>query len=439
MDFPLLGAIDLVWLPFVGAAFGIGYLIEHVRRREVEKALRESEARGVKERERVAAAERELAAEKARVAPFTDAHHHLLNALARSFQELNAARDRTALFELLAPAVERTSDPSQYMVFVASDREGREFRLVAAGGERGCPWEPGALLNDAMGRVGLVARRRTAMDRRQFDLEPPIVREQLAQSEPNGFLVEVAVPVVVGGSVAAILVAGGSTLSLDATRGGLELLAAHAAAALRAIDVTARIERLKNSDEMTGLGSKGWFVAEGAEEVYRRRTDSRPAALVILGIDDFRGYVLRSGHAAGDRLLRGVADVMRPLCDEGVLLARWSGAEFVALLPGASASEARLFADRMRTAIAAVDWPEAASQPRGRLTMSAGVAVLPANGQNLDELIEAAAETLAAARWSGDVTHSCAPESAPGEAHGEAATEEIVLSPMPESGPPPTK
>ncbi len=438
MDFPLLGAIDVLWLPFVGAAFGLGYLIEYVRRRQVEKSLYESESRVVKERERVAAAERELADEKSRAAPSADAHHHLLNALSRSFQELASARDRTSLFESLAPAIERTADPSQFMVFVASDREGREFRLVAAGGERGAPWEPGALLNDAMGRVGLVARRRTAMDRRQFEIEPPIVREQLEQSEPAGFLVEVAVPVVVQGGVAAILAAGGSTLSLDATRGGLELLATHAAAVLRAIDVAARIERLKNSDEMTGLGSKGWFVAEGAEEVYRRRTDSRPAGLVILGIDDFRGYVLRTGHAAGDRLLRGVADVMRPLCDEGVLLARWSGAEFVALLPGASAAEARLFAERMRSAVAAVDWPEAASQPRGRLTMSAGVAVLPANGQNLDELIESAAETLAAARWSGDVTHSCAPETAPGEVPGETATEEIVLSPLPESVPPPS-
>jgi diguanylate cyclase (GGDEF)-like protein len=435
MPFPLLlGAVDIIWLPLAGAAFGIGFLIEYLRRRMVEGELRETSKKLVKERERVALAERELADERARLAPLAEAHDHLLVALSRSYQEMGAAHDRTALLRALADAVERVVDPSQFMVFEAEDRSGREFHLAAAGGERGAPWAPGARLNDTMGRIGLVARRRVPMDRRTFEAEPPIVRDQLAQTEPPEFLVEVAVPVVVSGNVAAILSVGGSTIPLDATRGGLELLAAHAASLFRSLDAAARIERLKNTDEMTGLGSKGWFVAEGSEVIYRCRLEDRPAALCVLGIDDFRGYVAREGHAAADRLLRGVAEVLRPACGDDVLLARWSGAEFVALVPDAAAHDGLALADRLRYAIAAGAWVGGESQPKGRLTISAGVATLPASGLNLDALIEAAAEALADARWNGDTTVAAA--AAP--LVGEEVTQELTVTETAESGPPRT-
>jgi diguanylate cyclase (GGDEF)-like protein len=427
----VLAAVDILWLPLAGAAFGIGFLIEYLRRRHVEAELHETDRKLTKERERLTAAEHEISAERARQAPLAEAHDQLLGALARSFQEMAAARDRQALLQALAEAVERTVGPTQFMVFSAADRSGREFRLVAAGGSRGAAWTPGALLNDTMGRVGLVARRRFAMDRRQFESEPPLVREQLAQTEPPDFSVDVAVPVVVSGAVAAIVSVGGTAVQLDAARGGLELLASHAASLLRALDAAARIERLKNTDEMTGLGSKSWLVAEGAEALYRCRSEDRPAALAVLGIDDFRGYVTRHGHAAGDRLLKGVAETLRPVGGESVLLARWSGAEFVALAPGVTPAEALGLADRMRAAVAGKDWVGGDTQPKGRLTMSAGVATLPANGSNLDALIEAAVEALAEARWNGDSS-----QPAPAKpVFGEDVTKELTVTTVTESVP----
>jgi diguanylate cyclase (GGDEF)-like protein len=424
MDSALLAAVDVVWLPIVGAAFGLGYLVEWSRRRALLAMLRDAEKRSVAEADRAATLARELEIERRRVTPIADSHQHLLTALGRTYHELAVARDRQAVVDAVAAGVERVTDPSQFLVFTAADREGREFVLAAAGGERGSPWAKGARLNETMGRVGLVARRRAAMDRRHFDAEPPIVREQLAQTEPADFLVEVAVPVVVNGQTAAILSVGGSTLSLDATRGGLELLAAHAASVLRALDAGARIERLKNTDELTGLGSKGWFVAEGSELVYRCRMENRPAAVAILAIDDVRGDAGRAGHAAADRLLKDVAAVLHPICAEGTLLARWSGAEFVVLLPNGSPTEAHVFADRLRAEVAAADFGVGAALAKVTLTMSAGVAGMPACGGNLDELIEAAADSLVLARWTGDCTLSAQHEPS----LDDAATQEINLA-----------
>src|SRR5438876_1110814 len=79
----------------------------------------------------------------------------------------------------------------------------------------------GARLDETMGRLGLVARRKATIDKREFESEPPIVRDQLAATEPAQFVVDVGAPVVVNGSVAALVSVGGSKLPLDSTRAGL--------------------------------------------------------------------------------------------------------------------------------------------------------------------------------------------------------------------------
>jgi diguanylate cyclase (GGDEF)-like protein len=112
------------------------------------------------------------------------------------------------------------------------------------------------------------------------------------------------------------------------------------------------------------------------------------------------------------------------MCGDGVFLARWSGAEFVVLLPDLGLREGVVLADEIRAAVSSADWPGGESQPKGRLTMSAGVAALPGNATNLDGLIEAAAEALSEARWNGDTTLSAAAKPV----FGEAATQEITVS-----------
>jgi diguanylate cyclase (GGDEF)-like protein len=369
-----------------------------------------------------------LARAEERAVPAEAANEDLLVALGRAHADLAAAADEDAVVAALDAAVGRTFRPSQRMVFVAAGRESGDLVLSAAAG---APWAPGARLGETMGRLGVVARKRMAMCRDQFESEPPVVREQVAATEPAGFVVDAAAPIVVAGRVAALVSVGGSAMPADVTVRALDVLARHASTALRAIETAARIARLRDTDSMTGLGSKGWFVAEGAETVYTCRLDERPVALVIVALDDFRAYAERCGHAAADRLLKGVADTLRPLAGEKTLLARWSGAEFLALVPDASLRDARAMADRMRSSISGRDWPGASGQPRGKLTASAGVAASSGAGQGLDELIEVAANALSAARWSGDTTQAAEPDSGP----REPATQEMLVSVPRESGP----
>lgn len=418
--------VDYPPLAWVAAAFAFGASLGLLAGRwGARNAKRDAVDSGARD---LAEAKQALAAAEERAIPAEAANEDLLVALGRAHADLAAAADQDAIAAALASAVERTFRPAQHMVFVGAGRETRDLVLAAAAGS---PWTPGARLGETMGRLGLVARRRVAMCGEQFETEAPVVREQSQATEPAGFVVDAAAPVVVEGRVAMLVSVGGSAMPADVTMRALEVLARHASTALRAAETAARIARLRDTDAMTGLGSKGWFVAEGAETVYGCRLDERPVALVIVALDDFRAYAERCGHAAADRLLKGVADTLRPIAGERTLLARWSGAEFLALVPDASLREARAMADRMRGAISGRDWPGASGQARGRLTACAGVAASSGAAQSLDELIEVAANALTSARWSGDTTQAAEPDSGP----REPATQEMLVSVPRGSGP----
>jgi len=90
------------------------------------------------------------------------------------------------------------------------------------------------------------------------------------------------------------------------------------------------------------------------------------------------------GHAAGDELLRRVADVLRAAVRPTDRLYRWGGDEFLLLLPGARAADARRRVDEL---VARAN----ASVPSDRLVLelSLGVAEF-AGGEALEPAVSRA-------------------------------------------------
>lgn len=396
-DYVLLSAH--VWLPTViMAVLAVGWVLTSTARTRAQVDRIKQEIH--KERERNALTLRELEAERAR--PVGDGGRQLLEDTAHAFRELFAAADPQELGEVLGRNVAKVLDPAQWMVFRADPAAEGEYVLVAGGGrDDPAPWPEGARLNQQMGRLGLAARRRTLMDRDDFAAEPSIVTGQLASTEPGGFDVEVAAPVVVGDDVVFLVAVGGPKPQLECTRHALELLRSCAAAMMRQLDARERAQRWANKDELTGLFNKGYFNAQASELVYQKRASGEPAALILFGVDDFRGYVDRNGHTMGDRLLKHLAEALRPLFRQGDLMARWAADEFVALLPGVGSETAFAIAERLRTTVGDFNWPGCRQQPRGRLTICAGVAAAPEDGENYDQLVDVANRSLVAARWGG--------------------------------------
>lgn len=134
------------------------------------------------------------------------------------------------------------------------------------------------------------------------------------------------------------------------------------------------LSRLALTDPVTGLANRRGGEEALAREVARARRTGAPLSLVLLDIDRFKNINDKAGHAVGDRVLRGISDILSASQRGSDLAMRWGGEEFLVLLPDVGLAGARIFAERVRENVQNLNVPDA-----GRITVSAGVAELMAD------------------------------------------------------------
>jgi two-component system chemotaxis response regulator CheY len=165
----------------------------------------------------------------------------------------------------------------------------------------------------------------------------------------------------------------------------------------------ARLEAMVGTDPLTGLANRR-RLSEVMGRLWCQARPVHPCAVVALDIDHFKAYNDSFGHAAGDEVLRIVAEILRSGTRPSDLLVRTGGEEFLIVLPGMGSNEALMVADRLRRAIAVYPWPV---RP---VTASFGVTVASSSARTvvLAELLEAADRALYHSKSSGRnrVTHS---------------------------------
>ncbi len=122
----------------------------------------------------------------------------------------------------------------------------------------------------------------------------------------------------------------------------LEVLAGQVAGCLQTVDALVALRHQAERDPLTGLGNRAAF-RRSLEEL------SGEYALAYIDIDRFKEVNDRQGHAAGDRVLTAVAEVLRAQTRTGEQgLFRLGGDEFAAVLPRVCLDEAFQRAQRMR-------------------------------------------------------------------------------------------
>jgi diguanylate cyclase (GGDEF)-like protein len=136
-----------------------------------------------------------------------------------------------------------------------------------------------------------------------------------------------------------------------------------------------KLAAVSPSDALTGLGNRRQLDEVLDHEWRRASRSGAPIAFLMIDIDEFSVFNDTYGHIAGDECLIAVADALRA-CQRrpGDTLIRYSGEQFLAVLPGASDDGALVVAEAMRDAVRALDIPDRES-PRRMLTVSVGVAV----------------------------------------------------------------
>ena len=83
-----------------------------------------------------------------------------------------------------------------------------------------------------------------------------------------------------------------------------QTIATQAALAVRNAQLYEDLQRQVDHDSLTGLLNHGAFYSRFDEELERIRRSGRPAAALIVDLDDFKLVNDRDGHPAGDRTLR---------------------------------------------------------------------------------------------------------------------------------------
>lgn len=139
-------------------------------------------------------------------------------------------------------------------------------------------------------------------------------------------------------------------------------------------DKTRQMAEMARMDGLTGIGNRRFFDESLQRYHQHSRRYRNPYSIAMIDIDLFKSYNDMFGHAAGDTVLKTVAQLLKSTARPSDMVFRYGGEEFVCLLPEAGEEGALIAAGRLRDAVAEAGIPHPGNQPAGVITVSLGVA-----------------------------------------------------------------
>jgi diguanylate cyclase (GGDEF)-like protein len=161
----------------------------------------------------------------------------------------------------------------------------------------------------------------------------------------------------------------------------------------------AKLRLLAYTDPLTRVLNRRGLIERLDDMMAAHRGNGRLLALLIFDLDHFKRVNDRHGHLAGDAALAGFARIAAACLRPGDAFGRLGGEEFAAVLPVSHAAEAAALAEHVRTAVAAQ--PVMFGRLTLELTVSIGIATMPADRADFDALMSAADRALYAAKVGG--------------------------------------
>lgn len=165
----------------------------------------------------------------------------------------------------------------------------------------------------------------------------------------------------------------------------------------------AELERLTNTDGLTGIANRRYFDEYLDAEWRRAQRDKNPLSLLLMDVDHFKRYNDKYGHVAGDGVLQEVAATLDSISRRPAdLAARYGGEEFALILPNTSIQGALILGEKILQAVTNLHIPHAASSTHAYVSISIGaVALIPSGTDRTIDLIERADACLYRAKEGG--------------------------------------
>jgi len=357
---------------------------------------------------RVAAAEKELAAARRQVAQ-AEAEQQFLARVVRELphvtHELHAGAGGRGIPKLLLNTVLRMLEPSKVVIAVrrraAESDPGRHPRLaVAATWPEGCV-PVGMEIPMGTGEIGYAAEVLTAMDRLDFENQPPATRKRLREETGSGCQPDLVAPLIFDEEAVGVIAVEGPLRGGAQAKDALRLIAQVGAVSMHTQARYTEMKATASIDGLTGVLSKLSLTHRLAEELRRAQEEASSVSVFIFDVDNFRHYNDRNGHVAGDRLLQRLARLVVENLRKDSVFGRYGGEEFLVIFPETRRAEALAAAENVRKAVAAHGFAFGFDQPLGVVSVSGGVAECPVDGVDAATLVRAADEALYQAKHSG--------------------------------------
>ena len=161
---------------------------------------------------------------------------------------------------------------------------------------------------------------------------------------------------------------------------------------------TQQLAWLASHDELTGLPNLALLREWIAPAIAAAATTGHMVALHLVNADAFKDINETLGHAAGDDLIRSMSERIRRQVRDVDTVARLAGGEFAVVQTVDTQLEATRLADRL---VQAFIVPFTTGGQQVFLTASVGVALYPADGMSVDDLLRAANTALHRAKADG--------------------------------------
>jgi diguanylate cyclase (GGDEF)-like protein len=129
---------------------------------------------------------------------------------------------------------------------------------------------------------------------------------------------------------------------------------------------------LMSKDSLTGLLKHARIKEEVENELQRARRHDRPVSVVMTDIDHFKKVNDTYGHAAGDRVIKALAQLLKQRLRKTDAIGRYGGEEFAIVLPECAPDSAKATMDDIRQRFAALRFIQ--GEQEFSVTLSAGIA-----------------------------------------------------------------
>ncbi|MCO4861620.1 EAL domain-containing protein [Cupriavidus sp. WGlv3] len=161
----------------------------------------------------------------------------------------------------------------------------------------------------------------------------------------------------------------------------------------------ARLAYEASHDALTGLVNRAEFERRLAAAIERARVQGIPHTLMYLDLDQFKVVNDTCGHAAGDELIRQMAEIMRGQLRRSDMLARLGGDEFGVLLEHCGSVDGERIAEGLRHAVASFRF--AHRQRTFAVGVSIGLVTLDRHTGSVAEALSAADAACYVAKEGG--------------------------------------